>query len=166
MKLNLKKFFSNEDEKPFSTTFALDLSDVEISGTKLFTNPAEVMVLVRGSNGAVQLELKMDYEFSVPCDRCMEMITKRETLSLTHIVLLSSEDCDDGEYIRIPSEELDVSELAREDIILSLPIRFLCSEDCKGLCPVCGKNLNEGSCSCKVKKVDPRMEILKQLIDD
>ena len=71
MKLNLKKFFSNEDEKPFSTTFALDLSDVEISGTKLFTNPAEVMVLVRGSNGAVQLELKMDYEFSVPCDRCM-----------------------------------------------------------------------------------------------
>ena len=60
----------------------------------------------------------------------------------------------------------DAGELVREDIILSLPYRFLCREDCKGLCPVCGKNLNTGSCGCRSGKVDPRLEILKKLIDD
>ena len=60
--------------------------------------------------------------------------------------------------------ELGVEDFVREDIFLALPTKFLCREDCKGLCPQCGKNLNDGSCSCK-KPVDPRLAVLQQLLD-
>mgnify|MGYP001091754997 FL=1 len=60
---------------------------------------------------------------------------------------------------------LDLEELARTDILLELPTKVLCSEDCKGLCSQCGKNLNEGECSCEKKQIDPRLAILSQLLD-
>ncbi|MGB9809870.1 MAG: YceD family protein, partial [Caldanaerobacter sp.] len=49
-------------------------------------------------------------------------------------------------------------------VILSLPMKFLCKEDCKGLCPICGTNLNYGSCSCKREDIDPRLEVLSKLL--
>ena len=166
MKLDLKKYFSNEDEVPEKVSFTADLSDVELSGVYPFVSPVAVSVGVRGSNGAVLLDFQVSYDFEIPCDRCMELIREKKTASFSHTVILSQEDSDEGDYIRIPSGELDAGELVREDIILSLPYRFLCREDCKGLCPVCGKNLNTGSCGCRSGKVDPRLEILKKLIDD
>ena len=60
-------------------------------------------------------------------------------------------------------EPLD--ELVEADLILSLPFKNLCREDCRGLCPICGKNLNEGLCGCRPQTADPRLEILRQLID-
>jgi uncharacterized protein len=55
--------------------------------------------------------------------------------------------------------------LVCEDIVFSLPLRFLCDEECKGLCSRCGKNLNDGPCDCK-KEIDPRMAALLQLLED
>lgn len=166
MKLDLKKFFSNEDEKPLSVEFAVDLSDVEMSGVRPFMTPVQVVASVKGSNGAVQLDFQVNYHFTIPCDRCMEMVEEDKSEKFSHMVILSQEDSDDGDYIRIPVGELDAAELVREDILLNLPSRFLCKSSCKGLCPDCGTNLNFGSCDCRSKKVDPRMEILKQLIDN
>ena len=60
----------------------------------------------------------------------------------------------------------DLDPLITEDIFLDLPSKLLCSEDCKGLCPVCGKNRNEGDCGCEKQTVDPRLEILKQLMKE
>lgn len=71
----------------------------------------------------------------------------------------------DEDYIETPDYKLELDEVVKTDIILELPAKFLCSEDCKGLCMKCGKNLNEGDCGCDKGSVDPRLEILKQLID-
>ena len=51
------------------------------------------------------------------------------------------------------------------DLLLALPTKHLCREDCRGLCPHCGKNLNEGLCGCREDKVDPRLAVLAQLMD-
>ena len=51
------------------------------------------------------------------------------------------------------------------DLLLALPTKHLCREDCRGLCPRCGKNLNEGLCGCREDKVDPRLAVLAQLMD-
>lgn len=59
-------------------------------------------------------------------------------------------------------EEIDLAEIVREIIVLDIPIRYLCSEDCKGLCTSCGQNLNEKTCSCQIKPLDPRFAALKQ----
>ena len=83
---------------------------------------------------------------------------------LEHVLLTHLDEEDTGEFIVVEGMRLDLTALVREDLLLALPAKFLCREDCKGLCPMCGKNLNDGSCSCK-KPIDPRLEALRQLLD-
>ena len=77
---------------------------------------------------------------------------------------LSDEENDDGEFVVVPDETLDVDQLVTEDILLDLPSKFLCSPNCRGLCPRCGKDLNEGDCGCEREDVDPRLAVLKELL--
>lgn len=63
-------------------------------------------------------------------------------------------------------DEIDVDELVREQVLLALPTRFVCREDCKGLCPQCGADLNAGPCSCPTKEIDPRWAALASLKKD
>jgi uncharacterized protein len=60
------------------------------------------------------------------------------------------------------NDEIDLGQLMREQFYLALPMKPLCAADCKGLCPVCGTNLNRGTCVCSRSWVDPRLEALKQ----
>jgi uncharacterized protein len=63
----------------------------------------------------------------------------------------------------LQGDELDLNELAREQILLSLPEQMFCREDCRGLCPACGKDLNDGECDCGSDEIDPRWAALKGL---
>ena len=76
------------------------------------------------------------------------------------------ENEDNDEIVLLENGQADVEDLARTAFLLGMDTKTLCSEDCKGLCPVCGKNLNRGECTCLEKKVDPRMEILRKFFDD
>ncbi|MDF2674142.1 MAG: hypothetical protein K0R09_2410, partial [Clostridiales bacterium] len=58
---------------------------------------------------------------------------------------------------------IDLKDMVMDNIILSMPIKFLCSPECRGLCPVCGKNLNKYQCNCNKNNVDPRLAVLKDL---
>ncbi len=60
------------------------------------------------------------------------------------------------------NDELDIPELIREQILLSVPMKPLCSADCQGICPKCGKDLNDGPCGCKTEEVDPRLAPLRK----
>ena len=77
--------------------------------------------------------------------------------------LESGEDNDD--YILVPTGMIDIDELIMTDVTLEVPFQLLCREDCKGLCPVCGSDLNEKTCNCNQKQIDPRLEKLKMLLD-
>jgi uncharacterized protein len=61
------------------------------------------------------------------------------------------------------NDEIDLGQLMREQFYLSLPMKPLCRDDCRGLCPICGTNLNRGACECKREWEDPRLAVLKQL---
>ena len=67
-------------------------------------------------------------------------------------------------YIIIEDKKFDMLPVVEEEIMLEMPSRTLCKEDCRGLCQKCGKNLNEGDCDCDKKEVDPRLAILKTLL--
>ena len=58
-----------------------------------------------------------------------------------------------------------LDEIVLNNILIHMPIRYLCREDCKGLCPMCGKDLNEGECGCKREEIDPRLEVLSRFYD-
>jgi len=102
------------------------------------------------------------------CDRCLkkftkEIISESKIIYIEDITLVGTKDEDEIRYIRGEEEGIDISEDIRQLILLSIPIKMLCSEKCKGLCPHCGKNLNLGDCGCKSEIIDPRWEKLKGL---
>ena len=105
-------------------------------------------------------------EFSAPCDRCGKQTTKHHGINIKRVLVSQLADRTDDEIIEVPDLQLDVSELAVTEIVLSLPMKHLCKEDCKGICQTCGKDLNDGPCDCNHAQVDPRLEVLAQLLKD
>ncbi|SPQ01841.1 conserved hypothetical protein [Candidatus Sulfobium mesophilum] len=75
---------------------------------------------------------------------------------------LKDDELDMGFY---RGEELDLQELLKEQILLNAQMKPLCDEQCKGICPKCGQDLNTGQCNCSQKEVDPRLEVLKSLLE-
>lgn len=98
------------------------------------------------------------------CDRCLKQFRQEYTMHFEHI-LVQKLNSDNDDYLVCADGVLDLEDTVRTDVLLELPGKVLCSEDCKGLCCQCGKNLNEGSCTCEKKQIDPRLAVLSQLLD-
>lgn len=168
MIINLKKFLSS-DNLAEKFDYEMKITDIEINGVNPFNEPVKVRAEMKSFvNTSVLLDLGLAFSIRVPCDRCAEPAEHEERLSLSHILVaeLGDEEDEDGVYLLIGSEDLDLDEIVHSDIVLNLPSKFLCKENCKGLCPKCGKNLNLGDCGCSSKQIDSRFEILSQLLDD
>lgn len=111
----------------------------------------------------------------VECSRCAEPFRIPVDAPFDLVYLPQVENAGEGER-EIGDEDLntsyyrrdaiDLGDLLREQFYLALPMKPLCSEDCKGLCPECGTNLNRGTCDCKPAWEDPRLAPLKDLLDD
>jgi len=115
---------------------------------------------------------KVKATVDMECCRCLNGFDK-EVESETDFIACAAktqaeeatEIADDEDYVFFTGSDIqaDVSDIVRQAIILSLDLKPLCAEDCKGLCPQCGINFNEQQCSCKTEKIDPRWEALKNL---
>lgn len=163
MLLDLRKVFVEEvKELPFSGTF--DLSDTEIGGSYPFESPVSYSGTVKAFAGEAQMEADVSFSFAIPCDRCTEMIRREYRYHFSHMLVRTLNQEDNDDYIQVEDEKIDIDELLRMDILLELPSKFLCKPDCKGLCSQCGQNLNQGDCGCQKKRIDPRLEVLQQLI--
>lgn len=165
MLIDLKKYFSGENISQ-QIDYTIDLSAVEIDGVKPFVSPVHVVGDLKAFASSAELNVNVQYAFSMPCNRCLKETRKEISHSISHVLvnrLNDEEDFDD--YIVVEGEKLDLDELIYSDIILLTPSKYVCSDDCKGLCPVCGKNLNEGDCACAKQQTDPRLEALRQLLD-
>ena len=143
-------------EKKFSYSFVPDGCDeverVSVNGR------------VFNRTGIVTLEADTVYSLDTLCDRCAAEVKREGTLKIQHFLVSELNDEDNDEYYLVEDMSFDLDELVREDILLSLPTKILCREDCKGICPYCGANLNEKQCDCK-KPADPRLEALKKFLD-
>ncbi|MEO6051918.1 MAG: DUF177 domain-containing protein [Pyrinomonadaceae bacterium] len=116
--------------------------------------------------GTIETDVVLD------CTRCLEPVEKHLDIPVRAIFVDSTHD-NTGAEAEISDEALDESvvqdskidlaEVVREQILLSLPEQIFCREDCKGLCPKCGANLNLIDCKCASDEVDPRWEALKNL---
>ena len=116
------------------------------------------------AGGVVLLRAIVGYRFDGQCDRCLDPFSREGTLPIEHVLVTSAEDEDSDELVVLEDFQLDLDELVETDLWLELPSKSLCREDCRGLCPQCGKNLNEGLCGCGKKDIDPRLEALKQAL--
>ena len=119
-------------------------------------------------NAAVLITGTVDIEVMIPCARCLEEVPTRIHFDIDKEFRLENSAINDEEMEDIDyliGFDLDVDKLIYGEILVNWPMKVLCKEDCKGVCQFCGANLNEGQCSCK-KSVDPRLEALKQLLDN
>ena len=163
MILDLEPIFNNEGMvKQFN--YELDLSEQELNGSKPFASPVKISGHAGNYTGIVELHATADFTLETACDRCAKPISLPLATKIFHTLVTSLNDETNDELLLVNELRFNLDELITEDIFLDLPSKLLCSEDCKGVCPRCGKDLNQGSCSCE-KEVDPRLAALKQLLD-
>lgn len=164
MLFELKSVFLNVGEEK-ELSYQLDISDIDIDGAFPFKSPVTVTATASNRASLVTLALNCRFDYQRSCDRCGEQCTVEQNMNFAHKLAQTLVDEGNDDYIETPDFTVELDEVVITDILLNLPQKNLCKEDCKGLCPTCGVNLNTGSCACSGKTVDPRLEILKQLMD-
>lgn len=162
MQLDLRTIFVQEGMS-VPVDCEIDFSQFEEEDSP-FAAPVHIIGSVENRSGIVTLDYEAEFEYHHACDRCAEDLERTLKYSFSHILLEAVEDENDDEIIEVPGLLLELDELAYSDILLALPTKYLCSEDCRGLCPQCGANLNEGNCSCITDTIDPRLAVLRDLL--
>ncbi len=144
MKINLKQLFSIVGE---SRDIAYTISTDELSDIRgrSFASPVEVKGRIYNRAGVVYLEYSVDMTLLITCDRCLKELERAYHYDFDHIVVPSA-NRDNDEYIVADGESIELNEIAVTDLLLQLPTKNLCKDDCKGLCMICGCDLNESTC--------------------
>jgi len=136
------------------------------------TQPANVSGKVRLAGNEVFVNGHVETRAQVECDRCLQPI---ETPVNTDFALeyIPGSEYESGGAAELTEAEMsvsvfdgeaiDVDEIVKEQILLAVPTRMLCREDCKGICPECGADRNKGDCNCATNDIDPRWAALKDL---
>ena len=146
MKINLKQLFNIVGE---SKDIAYTIQKGELSDIRGydFSSPIEVKGRIYNKADVVYLEYSVDFSLLNTCDRCLKEFEKDYHYEFSHIVV-PSVSRDNDEYIVAESESIELNDIAVTDILPELPSKNLCKDDCKGLCMVCGCDLNESVCNC------------------
>ena len=137
------------------------------------TGAPEVSGRIIRSGHQVRLRGTITARAEVDCDRCLKAVALPVETSFDVTYVPAADYTAETEAAELQEEDLslsvfdgvaiDVDELVREQVLLALPTRALCSEECHGLCPVCGTDRNKEACACEAKDVDPRWSALKDL---
>ena len=164
MKLNLREII----EIPGSAvSFACSLTGDNLDHPSIvrYRSAPRATGRVFNEAGVLRLEGEIVSEMVCICDRCLSEFECTKTTPLSAIVVEENDDnADDPELFFLNGDEIDLDEILTTLFILDMDTKFLCREDCKGLCPKCGRNLNLGPCGCG-KELDPRFAVLEQLLD-
>lgn len=144
-------------------SFSYEKDKVFYEGEEIkFTKPIQVQGEISSSGDIINLDLVVKTELGLTCSRCLERFIYPFASEVNEKFTLNSE-IEDEDVIILEGDKLDVTEFVENNIIMTLPIKKLCSESCKGLCQRCGTNLNMGNCNCDNHDVDPRLAMLKDL---
>ncbi len=148
MKLMLKELFETVSSEH---RFECEISDVESRLPPGFSlnSPVSLSGHVYNRAGIVTLEYSLLAPMTLTCDRCLLEFENIFNYDFTHILVTElNGDADEDEYVICKDNVLELDELAISDLLLQLPTKILCREDCRGLCSKCGHNLNDGDCGC------------------
>lgn len=162
MVLDLKKFIlSGRQEQEGS--FSADLSKESFPAGFSPSGPLRAVYHLQRQGDGVWLGLQLHCDAVIRCDRCLAQKTQAYDLDAGYELAEADWAGPDPELPVTPFGRLDLTELCYQELLLSLPSRFLCSPDCEGLCPVCGRPVSAG-CGCRQNVGDDRLSILKQLL--
>lgn len=144
-----------------------DLDHLRLSDAgPVFDQPVQVKAQLENVGGALELTGTVSGQFMVLCARCTKELT--EPFCFEFFETLSNDadaDAEEDGVIAFTGTTLDLTDIVVGNILVNLSLRYLCSDDCKGLCPVCGADRNVTDCHCDTQEVDPRLSVLKKFYD-
>ena len=168
MLINLSDVLS-EQHKTIDITVAFETESFQTkSGVFPIIEKEPVHVVVSHiKEKELRIQVSTKVAVVIPCDRCLADVKQEFLLEFTKYVDLGVSDAelregfDESNFI--DGYYLDVDKMLYNEILVGWPTKVLCSEDCKGICSVCGQNLNEGTCDCEDTGLDPRMSVVRDL---
>lgn len=161
------------ENSPLELDFALASEEIDLDSeeAKLKSETSVKGVLTK-SAAETEIAGNIKTIVEIECARCLSPIEKKIEIPF-RAAFIQPEHYSENKETELNAEDLDVSiiendeinltELVREQILLNLPEQIFCSENCQGLCPKCGVNKNTQTCNCEEKEIDPRWAVLKDL---
>ena len=174
MKLDLRPLLAGDRllEIDYELPIVIDSEDI---GSFLygvgFPSPMKVRGDITNTAGYMRMTLDATLLYQAECARCLTPVSGEFTFSLektvaTRELLDGIEEDKLDDYAIIEDGFLDIDQQILDQLEMEFPSRFLCSDNCKGLCQRCGKNLNEGSCDCGKGEIDPRLAPLQKILEE
>ena len=165
MRLGLSQIIDRPGES-ISYSAVVDLSDLQYGTSFPVTEPVKAEGTVRNTAGVLVMKGEITTCIHGVCDRCAAEFDREMELPIDAVLVteLANEENEDEWVFTLEGDSADLDEIVRTVFVLNMDSKLLCSDDCKGLCCRCGKNLNDGPCSCE-KEIDPRLAALKQLLN-
>jgi uncharacterized protein len=174
MQYNVAQLLQDETGQTRHSGLHEDISALDPSIVPLSTLDGKIQ-MIRTADGVLVLG-NLHTSLELTCSRCAEPFSmplqfkiEEEFRPTIDIVTGASLPliAEDEEATQIDEHHIiDLTEVVRQDMLLALPPNPICRSKCAGLCSICGKNWNEGPCDCKDDEIDPRLEVLKQLLDE
>ncbi len=143
MNLHLQKLNIEEGD---SQTFSFEESSFQDMGDVTLLEPVTGDFTISNVGAGYQLNGSFHAHISQPCVRCLEPVEDVIDFSVSELYLLSGEETDQEDVFVLPSDLLDVTDVVRQNLMMEVNEFPLCNNDCKGLCPICGANLNKTTC--------------------
>ena len=145
---------------------SVDLSDLQYGASHPVTEPVEASGTVRNTAGVLVMSGSIKTCLHGVCDRCAAEFSREVEYPIQAVLVeeLANEENEDEWVFPLEGESADLQDIVRTVFVLNMDSKLLCKPDCKGLCCQCGKNLNDGPCSCQ-KEPDPRFAALRQLLN-
>ncbi len=168
MLINLSEVLS-ENHKTIEQNVPIEVTEFHTGlGCFLLVEKDDMHLVVKHvKHRELLIKGKSKVVLEIPCDRCLEPV--RTEMVLDFVKNVDLDESDDGQRDELDEKNyidgyhLDVDKLLYNEILIGWPMKVLCSEDCKGICNVCGQNLNKGTCDCEDTSLDPRMSVIRDV---
>ncbi|MDD2443453.1 MAG: DUF177 domain-containing protein [Desulfotomaculaceae bacterium] len=145
--------------------FSSNLPPQELAGEGIrFPDPVEARLNVVNTGDLLVVQGKISGRLLLSCNRCLEHFSWDFEVPFEESYAPATGG--GNEYLTFSGDMMDITPEVLKSIMLALPMKLLCRDDCKGICPECGRNLNEHTCNCSTVELDPRLSVLKDFFKE
>jgi len=169
MRIDIKEL----EEGPITLSGEVPLRDLNFDPAEIhISDPIGVTLTAEKHAQRIRVRGRFAVDVEVPCARCLDPVRvplvsdfdqfyqSNADQQLVGEIVLNERDTEVGFF---NGDFIEVSDIVREQILLALPMKPICREDCKGLCPHCGRNRNAEACNCQTSSTDPRLAPLRKI---
>lgn len=161
MLVNIAELTGIGEELSFAFETSAEALDA-VSGNCTFAAPIVVKGKVTNTGTGYRAEGSILCRRSFLCDRCLEPCTEEQQVEFLEDFRPGGDESAPEDGNALDGDAIDITGMVRDTLLAAQPLSNICKPECKGLCPVCGANLNQGTCGCDTFVPDPRLAALQQ----